>query len=278
MSCSEVENQTAPGKPDFENHLADFETAFFRFAAETDPSFDISLLRNNPLAPISVINFNPPAELMHPTTKYELRLPIRLATPQTINSDIFGNKVVLESNIKVKGSVFGVEEVFIGPNCVIDGSVISSGKVRVEEGSTIGNTISGQLVELSGPVTVGGPIISRSELNVTGSLDAQALLAEGNIFLMGGAEDQVKLAASFILTRNGDIETTVPLFLGTGKKADPNTQKFYFSHNNNSFRLVRAHHDGPEPLRVEQNTILTSLTDTELEKLLAELAVLEHGN
>lgn len=270
-----MEKQSTTTKPDFENNLTDFETAFFRFAADTDSNFDLNLLRHNPLAPISLINPIPSSELMHPTTKYELNLPIRLATPQTINSDIVGNKVILEGSIRVKGSVFGIEEVFVGPNCVIEGCVISGGKVRIEEGSSTESTVTGEIIELSGPVKVGGPVTSRSDITVTGSLEAELLLANGSIFLMGGPSDEVKLAASYMMACKGDIETAVPVFLGTGKAVSADTQKFYFSQDSGGFRLIRARQSGIDVHRPEQSTLLTALTDADLEKLLAELAVLE---
>jgi cytoskeletal protein CcmA (bactofilin family) len=281
MARKETDKQATPTnpKPDFENNLAAFETAFFEFAAYTDPNFDVNSLRHNPLAPISILNTTQSPELMHPTTKYELRLPIRLATPQTVNSDIVGNKITLEGSVRVKGNVFGFEEVFIGPNCVIEGNVVSSQKVRIEEGSNITGAVTGQVIELSGSIVVGGPIVSRSDITVTGSLEAPSLHASGNIFLIGASGDEVKLSASYILAANGDIEAAVPVFLGTGKAASFDTQKFYFSQSNGSFRLVRARHTGIDANRpAEQNTILTALTDSDLEKLLTELAVLEQRN
>lgn len=273
MSHDEMKIQTA--KPDFEHNLADFEANFFSFVSQTDPNFDLNLLRHNNLAPVVALNPNHKAELMYPTTKYELRLPIRLATPQTINSDIVGNQVILESNIRVKGNIFGMEEVFIGPNCVIEGCVIGGEKVRVEEGSVVNGTITAETIELSGPVEVGGPVVSRGDLTVTGSLKAEALLAGNSVFLMGAPGDEVRLASSYIIACKGDIETAVPVFLGTGVAANLDTQKFYFSQNGSSFRLIRAHQAGIELHRPEHNTILTVLTDADLEKLLAELTLLE---
>lgn len=273
MSHDDAKIQTV--KPDFENNLADFEANFFNFVLQTDSGFDLNLLRYNQPTPVVTLSRSQSAELMHPTTKYELRLPIRLATPQTISSDIMGNQVILESNIRVKGNVFGMEEVFIGPNCVIEGCVVAGEKVRAEEGSSISGSITAETIELSGPLEVGGPVVSRGDLTVTGSLKAESLLAGNSIFLMGGPNDEVRLAASYILACKGDIETAVPVFLGTGAAANLDTQKFYFSQNGGNFRLIRAHQAGIDVHRPEHNTLLTVLTDADLEKLLAELTLLE---
>ena len=263
--------QTADSsKPDFENNLAEFEADFLRFVTETDPGFDMSSLRHNPLAPITILNSSPPAELMHPTTKYELKLPIRLATPQTVRSDIVGDKVVLENGIKVQGSVYGISEVFIGPNCFIEGSVVGGHKVRIEEGSTIGGPVTGEVIELSGPITIDGPVVSRTDITVTGNLEAKALVAGESIFLMGAAGDAVKLAASYVLAYKGDIEAAVPVYLGTDRPANSDLQKFYYSQHNGKTSLMRARlskfdHTPDSP----QSTILTALTDSDLENLLS---------
>ncbi len=270
MARKDPNQTTSTPKPDFENNLAEFEADFLRFVGETDPGFDMASLRHNPLAPITILNPSPPAELMHPTTKYELKLPIRLATPQTVRSDIVGDKVVLENGIKVLGSVYGISEVLIGPNCVIEGSVVGGHKVRIEEGSTIGGTVTGEVIELSGPIKIAGSVVSRTDLTVTGNLEAQALLAGESIFLMGAAGDAVKLAASYVLAYKGDIEAAVPVYLGTDRPANADLQKFYFSQHNGKTVLVRARLSkfDPEPGST-QSTILTALTDADLESLLS---------
>ncbi len=263
-------------QPDFENNLAQFEAEFNKFVAETDPNFDFNLLRYkvNPFAneipaPIS--------EVMHPNRKAELPQNITLSGPKTVNSSIFAERVILEGDIQVKGNIYGLKGVLIGPNCRIEGSVVSGGSLQIDNGSRVEGTIVGEEVIISGKVQVEGPAISRGDFAVQGTLEAQDLVAVRNISLLGNENDYVKLEASTLFAQTGEIEVKVPVKLGhSSREADLDAQRFYLTRaTDGTFRLARApspYHDGVRPA---QGTIITNLSDAELEKLLAEFTALE---
>src|SRR5438552_1094141 len=102
MTTSKSKRPTKPEsavnqlRPEFEHNLAEFQVEFFEFVAETDPNFDLDLLRHNPNPPVEVTPSEQVAELLYPATKEELNLPLRLSGPKVINCDIFAEEVILE--------------------------------------------------------------------------------------------------------------------------------------------------------------------------------------
>lgn len=260
-------------KPDFENNLADFEAAFLFYVVEVDPNFDVSLLSGNPAPAQLEGTVIPPAEVMHPISKQELTRLIQLKGPRTVNTDVFGDQIVLENDVRVKGNVYGVRSVRVGANCVIEGDVVSDGPITIEKNCRIEGSLVGADVELEGMLTVDGPIYSRSAFLCKGRLTAQSLTAEGNIVLIGDEQkDEVTLEASLIMSRQGELQIGIPVKLA-GKRIDVDEQKFYVSPGAEALQLSSV------PFEIEtevsQGTLLTTLTDAELEKLVAELAVLE---
>ncbi len=258
--------------PDFENNLVEFETAFKKLITDTDPTFNLSLLRYNPLpaipepAPL-------PAEVFYPTRKQDLNRAISVTGPKVIEGNVFGESVTLEGEVQVTGSVYGMKTVNLGPNCRVDGNVVSGGSLTVADGCRFGGSLTGEEVRLEGKITVKGPVVSRSNFTLQGTLEAQELVALRNIYLNGGGEDYLKLEASSLFAQNGEINTNIPVRLGqSGRVADPEAQRFYITRAvDGTFRLARAPSPYQEGVRPAQGTIITNLTDADLEKLLAEL-------
>ena len=260
-----------PFRPDFEYNLAEFELEFFEFVAQTDPSFDLDLLRNNPNPPVAPASPDRVSEAMHPATKEELGLPLHLSGPRVVNGDIFGDQVVLEGEVRVKGCVYGRASVQIGTSCVIEGSVVSNGPLLVKAGSRIEGAVIGQTVKLNGPVQVEGPVYSRQDLSTQGRLEAQILYANDGITLGGNpTSDEIRIEAGLIMSRTGEIESQVPVWLAE-VEAQPAQQKFYLKRGvDGLLNLIRATTASLEA-GSGQSTILTTLTDAELEKLVSEL-------
>ena len=257
-------------RPDFEYNLAEFELEFFEFVAQTDPSFDLDLLRNNPNPPVAPAIQDNLSEAMHPATKEELGLPLHLSGPRVVNGDIFGDQVVLESEVRVKGCVFGRASVQIGASCVIEGSVVSNGPLQIKAGSRVEGAVIGQSVKLTGPIQVEGPVYSRETLNSQGRLEAQILYANDQINLTGNpTQDEVRIEAGLIMAQAGEIESSVPVWLAE-VQVQPDQQKFYLKREaNGEIHLVRAFTSSLDAVP-GQACILTTLTDAELEKLVTE--------
>ncbi len=264
-----------PVRPDFEHNLVEFQLEFFEFVNEADPNFDLDLLRNNPNPPIEVPEFENTGDQMHPATKAELSMLFRLTGPKVVNGDIFGDKISLESEIRVRGSVYGRTEVKIGPSCVIEGGVISGGSLEIGKGSRIEGAVVGGEVRLEGPIHVEGPIYSRGTLASRGRLEAQTLYAATKMSLLGEKEmDAVRLETGLMMVKNGDIEVDVPVWLAQ-VEAKPDLQKFYLGRDEaGELKLQRAATTSPTAIQ-GLSTIFTTLTDAELEKMVAELAKLE---
>jgi len=257
-------------RPDFENNLADFQVEFFQFVAESDSNFDLNLLRNNTSPSLLTAPAAPTPEVMYPVNKQELSGTVRVKGPRTVKSDIFGEQVVLEDKVRVKGNVYGVKRVEVGANCTIEGDLISDGALVVQSGCKVEGSLIGADIELEGSLIVEGPIYSRGILLCKGKLTGQSLTAGGNIVLVGGAEETVIIEASTIVAWQGEIQLGPPLTLG-GRLIDPAQQKFYLMRSQEQLRLSRI----PFEQLTEQGSLLTTLTDAELEKLVAELAVME---
>ncbi len=264
-----------PARPDFEHNLVEFQLEFFEFVAEIDPNFDLDLLRNNPNPPVEVPPAEGPGELLHPGTKEELNIPLRLRGPRVVNGDIFGDKVLLESEVRVRGCVYGRSEVQIGPSCVIEGSVVSGGALEIGKGSRVEGAAIGSEVRLIGPVYIEGPVYSRGGLSSQGRVDAQTLYASTKMSLLGDPTmDAIRLEAGLIIAKSGDIEVDVPIWLAD-VEVRLDRQKFFQGRDDQGdFRLVRAATASPAQLQ-GLSIILTTLTDAELENLVAELAKLE---
>ncbi|MEI6045289.1 MAG: polymer-forming cytoskeletal protein [Chloroflexota bacterium] len=263
--------QKSNSKPDFEGNLADFDAAFLLFVVESDPNFDVTLLHHNPTPSL----LTSPAthttgEVMHPVSKEALTRTIALNGPLTINQDIFAEQVWLECEIRVKGNIYGAKEVQIGNNCVIEGDVISDGTISIQKGCRVEGALVGSDLELEGLMIVDGPVYSRGGILCRGSLTAQSLTAEGNIVFLGDSEDEVSLEAALMLARRGQIQIGFPLRLA-GQLVDLKQQKFYIAQNGEQLRLSRV----PFESTIVQSALLTTLTDSELEKLVADLGILE---
>jgi cytoskeletal protein CcmA (bactofilin family) len=254
------QKQVAPPAPthlDFENNLAEFDAELFEFIAQTDPNFDLNLLQNNPNPPVAEPPTPPSSDAMYPATKEELGMPLRLTGPKVVESDIFGDEVILESEVRVKGSVYGRKEVHIGPSCVIEGAVVASD------------------ISLNGPVRVEGPVFSRGRVAVQGQLEAQALYASGAVSCTGNPKkDEVRIAAGLIVSRKGRIETDIPVYLAN-VKTDPEKQKFFLARTANQELDLKL---TPPAGDAQPAVVLTSLTDADLEKLVTELASFEERN
>src|SRR5690349_19735767 len=191
-------------KPDFEGNLADLDAAFLLFVVESDPNFDITLLQNNS-APslLTGPGLRKTGEIFFPEGKQDLTRIMKLSGPRTVEGDVFGDQVILENDVRVKGHVYGVKQVQIGPDCVIEGNLVSDGPVAIGKGCRIEGSLIGADVELDGALTVDGPIYSRSVLLCKGKLTAQSLTAGGNLVLIGEPGDEVSIEASLILARRG---------------------------------------------------------------------------
>ncbi|HEX2912333.1 MAG TPA: polymer-forming cytoskeletal protein [Chloroflexia bacterium] len=275
VSGKDKESSAQPPRPDFENNLAEFREEFFRYVADTDLTFDLDLLRKNPNPPVEIPAPEHPDDLMHPTTKEELDMPLRLTGPKVINGDILAEIVMLESEVRVKGSVYGRSEVTIGSSCVVEGSVVSGGELQIDKGSRIEGAAIGSEVQINGPVQIEGPVYSRGSLNTEGKVEAQLLFASDAIHLKGNPEeDEVRVEAGLIMAKTGELLAEVPVYLAN-VKVQPERQKFFLSRNDTSeFRLIRATAAAAEAAK-GQASLLTTLTDTELEKLIAEIGNLE---
>jgi cytoskeletal protein CcmA (bactofilin family) len=262
-------------RPDFENNLAEFQLELLEFVAETDPNFDLDMLRNNPNPAVAVPVTEGPGELLHPRTKEDLSLPLHLSGPKVVNGDIFGDKVLLESEVRVRGSVYGRSEVQIGPSCVVEGSVVSGGALEISEGSRIEGAAVGSEIRLVGPVHIEGPVHSRGGLTCQGRLEAQTIYASSKISLLGDPGiDAVRLESGLIMTKDGDIESDIPVWLAD-VEVRTDRQKFYVNPDETGdFRLIRAYTATPV-VGKGYSTILTTLTDAELEKLVADLAKIQ---
>jgi cytoskeletal protein CcmA (bactofilin family) len=272
------QKQVAPPAPthlDFENNLAEFDAELFEFIAQTDPNFDLNLLQNNPNPPVAEPPTPPSSDAMYPATKEELGMPLRLTGPKVVESDIFGDEVILESEVRVKGSVYGRKEVHIGPSCVIEGAVISEGAVQIAKGCRIEGAVVASDISLNGPVRVEGPVFSRGRVAVQGQLEAQALYASGAVSCTGNPKkDEVRIAAGLIVSRKGRIETDIPVYLAN-VKTDPEKQKFFLARTANQELDLKL---TPPAGDAQPAVVLTSLTDADLEKLVTELASFEERN
>lgn len=269
-----VQPQTGPlTRPDFEANLAGFRADFFKFVAETDPDFNLELLQNNPAPPPPPAPTHPASEeTWHPTRKVEMTGPLRLSGPKVIAGDILGDQVQLVGDVRVKGSLYGRSGVQIGPGCVIEGHVISGGPVKIEAGCRVEGAVVGNNVSLSGPLYVQGPVVSRQALETWGQLEAQALYAGTNLSLRGTLSDEVRVEAGLILAKAGNLEVATRVTLAR-QKADPDRQKFYLAQGEGGNIILTpfAELSQLSPEEGYRTTVLTTLTDTELEKLLAEL-------
>jgi cytoskeletal protein CcmA (bactofilin family) len=273
MSSSSRSNQKAKvvNKPDFEGNLADLDAAFLLFVVESDPNFDITLLQSNNTPSLLMAPATTPKEDPYfPVSKQDLTRTIKISGPTTVHGNVFGDTVILEGNVRVKGQVYGVKQVQVGDSCVIEGDLVSDGPVAVGKGCRVEGSLIGADVELDGDLTVDGPVYSRSVLFCKGKLSAQSLTAGGNLVLIGEPGDVVTVEASLIMARHGEIKIDLPLKLA-GRSVNVEQQKFYISRNEEQFRLSRSAFAS----EVEQGVLLTTLTDGELEKLVADLAVLE---
>jgi hypothetical protein len=266
-------------RPDFEDNLAGFRNEFFEFVAETDPDLDLELLQNNP-APLAPPAPTHPAseEVWHPTRKDELAGPLRLSGPKVISGDVFGDYVQLVSEVRVRGNLYGRSEVQIGPGCVVEGHVISGGLLKIEAGSRIEGAVVGTDISLTGPIYVQGPVFSRQSLETWGQLEAQALYAGTNLTLKGGPSDEVRVEAGLILAKAGDLDVSTRVTLAK-QKVDPQQQMFYLAQGEGGNIILTPVTDlsqiGPDEVGY-RTTVLTTLTDAELEKLLAELETLKN--
>lgn len=266
-----------PARPDFENNLTEFRLEFFEFVSDTDPNFDLDLLRDNPNPPVEVPAAEPANEVMHPTSKEELDLPLLLRGPKVINGDVFGDEVRFESEVRVKGSVYGRSSVRIGPSCVIEGSLVTTGPLKIEAGSRVEGAAIADEIEVVGSVKIEGPVFSRGSLACRGSLEAQLLYATNSITLAGEAgSDLVSVEAGLIMAKTGGIEVSVPVHLA-GVEAKLDHQKFYLGWDaSGETTLTRAATVSPDSVQGKA-TLLTTLTDSDLEKLIIELVNLENS-
>ncbi len=276
FSSTENGGGVGPGRPtsppDFEDNLSQFQTEFFDFVAQTDPSFDLKLLYANPAPLVEMPPKNDLGEVWHPTTKEELNLPLRLTGPKVVSGDIVSDQVLLEGEVRVKGNVYGRSEVKIGPSCVVEGSVVSGGGVEIGTGSRIEGAVIGGEVRLSGPLYIEGPVYSRASLVSQGRLEAQILYASDSIRLGGDpTHDTVRIEAGLVMARAGELVVEVPLVLAE-VEVRLDKQKFYVSRSDNGELVMERAYGKSTP---GQSTVVTSLTDADLEKLVADLAGME---
>jgi cytoskeletal protein CcmA (bactofilin family) len=274
-SGSQKGNTSLP-QPDFENNLAEFESDFHKFVAETDPNFDFNLLRFTHSIPAPETPA-PQSESTYPTAKQELGKTFSYEGPKKIESSLFGEIIELKSDIRVRGSVTAVKKIIIGPNCVVEGNVSSGGLIEFHDNSRIEGSVVGSELKIMGHVIVLGPTLSRGTFEVNGTLETQALVSAKNIKLNGSENDYVKVESQAIFAQSGEIETSIPVKLGhTARVAELSTQKFYLSRSaDGTLRLARMPSLYQDGIRPAQGTLITNLTDSELEKLLAELAAQE---
>lgn len=263
--------------PDFENNLAEFESDFLKYVSDTDPKFDFNLLRY----PMTQMPPEPSPlttdESIFPKNKKDLNQLVKANKGMNVPGDVWGNQVVIEDDVTVQGSIYSVKDAVLGENCTVEGSIVAGGRLEVRTGSHIDGTVVASEINLNGKITVGGPVYSRGDLFLNGSLEAQEILAGGNIQLHGQADDEVKVEAATIFAQNGEIEVNIPIKLGLSKRtANLLLQKFYLSRaGDGTFRLARATGAVSGNPRPAQGTLVTNLSDAELEKLLADLALSE---
>jgi cytoskeletal protein CcmA (bactofilin family) len=273
-----VQPQAGPlTRPDFENNLAAFRAEFFQFVAETDPDFELELLQNNPAPPPPPAPTHPASEeVWHPTRKDEIAGPLRLSGPKVIGGDILGDQVQLVGDVRVKGNLYGRNGVHIGPGCVIEGHVISGGPLKIEAGSRVEGAVVGNNISLSGPLFVQGPVVSHQSLETWGQLEAQALYAGTNLSLKGTASDEVRVEAGLILAKAGNLDVSTRVSLAR-QKVDPDRQKFYLAQGEGGNIILTpvAELSQLSPEEGYRTTVLTTLSDAGLEKLLAELETLK---
>ncbi len=259
---------------DFENHLANFRREFLQFLEEVDPEFDLSTFQNPadfpPFPPTE-----PPVERLgegiFARNKADLYQEILQPGPRVVEGGIFGEQVILGKDVRVKGNVFGCKGVEIGESCVIEGDLVSDRMVKVGRNCRVEGSIIGGEVELEGPLTVRALISSQGNLSSTGSIKAANLNAGGHILLRKNQPGEVSLETPLIFSRNGDIEIEQVVRLA-GSLVDPARQKFYILWNNGQFQLSRSPFELSEGEN-SQGALLTVLTDMELEKMVADLAV-----
>jgi len=156
-----------------------------------------------------------------------LSLPLHLTGPKVVNGDIFGDKVLLESEVRVRGSVYGRSEVQIGHSCVVEGSVVSGGALEINEGSRIEGAAIGAEIRLVGPLHVEGPIHSRGGITSQGRIEAQTIYANHKISLLGDPGiDAVRLESGLIMAKDGEIESDIPVWLAD-VEVRTDRQKFF---------------------------------------------------
>ncbi len=273
-----VQPQTGPlTRPDFEDNLASFRTEFFQFVAETDPDFNLELLQNNPTPPPPPAPSHPASEeTWHPTRKVEMTGPLRLSGPKVVTGDILGDQIQLVGDVRVKGSLYGRSGVQIGPGCVIEGHVVSGGPLKIEAGCRVEGAVVGNNVSLSGPLYVQGPVVSHQSLETWGQLEAQALYAGTSLSLRGTSADEVRVEAGLILAKAGNLEISTRVTLAR-QKVDPDRQKFYLAQGEGGNIILTPCVELAQlsPEEGYRTTVLTTLTDADLEKLLAELESLK---
>ncbi|MBN9391940.1 MAG: hypothetical protein J0I20_28145 [Chloroflexi bacterium] len=260
-------------RPDFENNLAGFRHDFFQFVTEADPDFNLELIQNNPAPPPPPAPTHPATEeVWHPTRKEEMSGPLRLSGPKVITGDILGDQVQLLGDVRVKGTLFGRNSAHIGPGCVIEGHVISGGPVKIDAGSRVEGAVVGLNVSLAGPVYIQGPVVSRQNLETIGSVEAQALYAGTNLALKGSLSDEVRVEAALILAKAGNLDVTVPVKLAK-QPVDVERQKFYLAVGEGGNVILTPVSELGQilPAGSSHTTVLTTLTDADLENLLAEL-------
>jgi hypothetical protein len=115
-------------------------------------------------------------------------------------------------------------------------------------------------------------VVSRQSLETIGQVEAQALYAGTNLSLKGGMAGEVRVEAALILAKAGNLEVAVPVKLAN-QPVDPERQKFYLAVGDGG-NVVLTPVAELAQLRPEEGyrtTVLTTLTDADLEKLLAEL-------
>ncbi len=267
--------QTALPRSDFEGNLAAFQSEFIDFVQETDPTFDLNILRHTPFVAAPPPAAPPATAPLYPTRKEELNQPMVLSGPRLVEGDIFADEVWLKNDLRVKGSIFGRKSVRIGPGCVIEGGVVSDGLLEVAAGSRIEGSLVGAEIQLSGPVQVVGFIYSRSGLISHGRLAAQGLYAGSVISLDGSPGDEVALEAGLIMAKAGTIKTNIPVWLA-GVRAQPETHSFVLTRSAAGSIILLPAKSLSEA--TQQTTIMTSLTDIELERLIGEVDRLEIDN
>ncbi len=259
---------------DFENCLAGFRQEILDFLEEIDPGLEsgsLKISRNIPT--ISIPEAHPERwdAGIYARNRADLDKGIFQQGPRVVEGDIFGEQVILGQDVRVKGNVFGFKGVEVGENCVIEGDLISDGKVIVQKNCRVEGSIIGGELELVGPLMVRALIYSRDNLNSTGGIKASSLNAGGHIIFREDEPGEISLDAPIILSRKGDIGVGQVVRLA-GSLMDPARQKFFILWNGGQFQL------SPTPFEVSENeatqgALVTVLTDNELEKMVAELAV-----